>query len=56
MQAKSYPRDWMVPGRVRVKLLNDDGKPVNPDVPNSERRRHVQTAMLLPDSVSTACH
>lgn len=32
---KCYPRDWMVPGRVRVKLRNEDGSPVNPDIPTS---------------------
>lgn len=37
LQDKSYPRDWLVRGRVRVQLFNDDGKPVNPDIPNSKR-------------------
>lgn len=35
-QMKSYSRDWMVPGRVRVKLRNDDGSPVNPEIPSRE--------------------
>ena len=35
-QMKCYPRDWMVPGRVRVKLRKEDGTPVNPEVPTRE--------------------
>jgi hypothetical protein len=36
LQMKSYPRDWLVPGRVRVKLRNDDGSPCNSEVPSRE--------------------
>ncbi len=35
-QMKSYSRDWMVPGRVRVKLRNDDGSAVNPEISSRE--------------------
>jgi len=38
VQNKHYPRDWMIPGRLRVKLLNEDGTPANPDVPTRELR------------------
>lgn len=46
-EMKSYSRDWMVPGRVRVKLRNDDGSPVNPDIP-SRRALLVKVAELVP--------
>jgi hypothetical protein len=43
LQWKRYPRNWCVLpgkemsfGRLRVQLKNDDGSPVNPEVPNSE--------------------
>lgn len=38
-QDKQYPRDWWLSrGRVRVQLFNEDGTPVNPEVPNREWR------------------
>ncbi|PRW57351.1 signal recognition particle 19 kDa -like [Chlorella sorokiniana] len=46
-EMKCYPRDWMVPGRVRVKLRNDDGSPVNPDIP-SRRALLIKVAELVP--------
>lgn len=33
-QNKSYSRDWLSPGRVRVKLKQPNGKPVRPDIPS----------------------
>eukprot|EP00937_MAST-01D_sp_MAST-1D-sp2_P005269 g5269.t1 len=35
---KMYPRDWIQypPGRVRVRLLKDDGTPSNPDMTNKK--------------------
>jgi hypothetical protein len=35
-EMKSYPRDWLVPGRVRVRLRRDDGVLANPDIPSRE--------------------
>jgi len=35
-EGKTYPRDWMYRGRVRVQLKNDDGSPVNPSIPTSK--------------------
>ena len=34
LQRKRHPRDWKFPGRVRVQLKDENGKPVNPDVPD----------------------
>lgn len=31
---KHYPRQWWVPGRVRVHLFNADGTPCNPQIPD----------------------
>ena len=50
MQNKAYPRDWLIPGRVRVLLKHPDGTPVNPEIPNSAwalgcTRRLVRTTM-----------
>lgn len=36
----------MVPGRVRVKLRNEDGSPVNPDIPSSESSRQLAAAAV----------
>lgn len=36
LQLKFYSRDFLIPGRVRVQLFQPDGKPCNPDIPNSE--------------------
>jgi signal recognition particle subunit SRP19 len=33
---KAYPRDFFQVGRVRVKLTNDDGSPVNPAIRTSK--------------------
>lgn len=40
VQDKSYPRDWLVRGRLRVELKWSDGRPCNPDVPDSESLQH----------------
>eukprot|EP00808_Paulinella_micropora_P001440 g37204.t1 len=32
LENKSYPRDWMNRGRVRVLLWNDDGTPCHPEI------------------------
>eukprot|EP01016_Furgasonia_blochmanni_P012481 TRINITY_DN1617_c0_g1_i11.p1 TRINITY_DN1617_c0_g1~~TRINITY_DN1617_c0_g1_i11.p1 ORF type:complete len:182 (+),score=21.06 TRINITY_DN1617_c0_g1_i11:45-590(+) len=32
---KAYPRDWLIPGRVRVQIRNDAREPINPLVKNS---------------------
>ena len=34
VEVKHYPRDFMIRGRVRVQLCNEDGTPVNPAIPN----------------------
>lgn len=36
LQLKFYSRDFLVPGRVRIQLFNPDGKPCNPEIPNSK--------------------
>ncbi|PSC72194.1 signal recognition particle 19 kDa -like [Micractinium conductrix] len=46
-EMKSYPRDWLVPGRVRVKLRNDDGSLCNPDIP-TRRELLLKIANLVP--------
>lgn len=33
---KTYCRDYLTPGRIRVKLFDDNGKPVREDIPNRE--------------------
>eukprot|EP01024_Parvocaulis_polyphysoides_P003148 TRINITY_DN10878_c0_g1_i1.p1 TRINITY_DN10878_c0_g1~~TRINITY_DN10878_c0_g1_i1.p1 ORF type:complete len:165 (+),score=18.24 TRINITY_DN10878_c0_g1_i1:52-546(+) len=44
---KAYPRDWMQRGRVKVELFDDDGKPLNNDVP-SRKSLHIKVAELIP--------
>ncbi|EFN55031.1 hypothetical protein CHLNCDRAFT_134874 [Chlorella variabilis] len=46
-EMKSYPRDWMVPGRVRVKLRGEDGSLANPDIP-TRRALLLKVAELVP--------
>ncbi|KAE8981525.1 hypothetical protein PR001_g23388 [Phytophthora rubi] len=45
--AKKYPRDWLVSGRVRVRLVRDDGSPENPEVP-TRKALMVKMAELIP--------
>lgn len=33
---KLHPKDWANPGRVRVQLKNDSGRPISPKIKNSE--------------------
>lgn len=40
VEDKSYSRDWLIRGRIRVQLKTDDGKPLNPDIPT-------RTALML---------
>ena len=35
VQAKTYCRDFLQYGRARIRLLDDNGKPANPAIPNS---------------------
>ncbi|RLN26487.1 hypothetical protein BBJ28_00010415 [Nothophytophthora sp. Chile5] len=44
---KKYPRDWMVSGRVRVRLLREDGSPENPEFP-TRKQLMVKMAELIP--------
>jgi hypothetical protein len=47
IQEKHYPRSWWIRGRLRVELKGLDGKPVNPEVPNSEcGGRHVDHSVM----------
>lgn len=55
-QMKSYPRDWLVPGRVRVKLRNDDGSPCNAEVPSRELMLYRQGVLLSSTIASHAPH
>jgi hypothetical protein len=32
VQHKKYSKDWTTTGRIKVKMLNEDGTPVNPEV------------------------
>lgn len=32
---KAYPRDWINPGRIRIKLKSDDKTLTNPEIKNS---------------------
>eukprot|EP00887_Chlorella_sp_A99_P002125 scaffold21.g2125.t1 len=47
IEDKAYPRDWLIRGRVRVLLRNEDGSPVNPDVAN-RRTLLLKVAELVP--------
>ncbi|GLC46906.1 signal recognition particle 19kDa [Pleodorina starrii] len=47
IEAKHYPRDWLPKGRIRVQLKGDDGKPVNPEIPN-RRTLLLKLAELIP--------
>lgn len=35
-QNKAYPRNWLIRGRIRVQLKNEDGSLVNPEIPSRE--------------------
>ena len=50
---KMYPRDWICypPGRVRVRLKNDDGTPCSSDVPN-KKALLLQCGELIPKLAS----
>ncbi|GMF16826.1 unnamed protein product [Phytophthora lilii] len=45
--AKKYPRDWLVAGRVRVRLVRDDGSPENAEVP-TRKALMLKMAELVP--------
>ncbi|GMF50857.1 unnamed protein product [Phytophthora fragariaefolia] len=45
--SKKYPRDWLVSGRVRVRLVRDDGTPENADVP-TRKALMLKMAELVP--------
>lgn len=38
VQDKSYSRDWLVRGRIRVELKNTQGKPIVPDIPTRKSK------------------
>ena len=38
LQRKFYCKDFLSPGRARVRLFDDDGKPANPAIPDSALR------------------
>ena len=38
MQDKSYSRDWLVRGRIRVELKSAQGKPIVPDIPTRKSK------------------
>ncbi|GLD96423.1 hypothetical protein PINS_up005106 [Pythium insidiosum] len=44
---KKYARDWMVPGRIRVRLLKDDGSFENPEIQN-RKQLMLKMAELIP--------
>ena len=33
---KSYSKDWLVKGRIKVKLMNINGTLINDEIPNSK--------------------
>ncbi|EFJ39771.1 hypothetical protein VOLCADRAFT_78252 [Volvox carteri f. nagariensis] len=47
IEAKHYPRDWLPKGRIRVQLKGEDGKPINPEIPD-RRTLMVKLAELIP--------
>ncbi|KAJ2847390.1 signal recognition particle subunit [Coemansia brasiliensis] len=48
---KTHPRDFFRPGRVRVKLFDEQGRPMRPDIPNRKvLLRKVAEAMPLVDA------
>eukprot|EP01024_Parvocaulis_polyphysoides_P047355 TRINITY_DN4488_c1_g5_i1.p3 TRINITY_DN4488_c1_g5~~TRINITY_DN4488_c1_g5_i1.p3 ORF type:complete len:164 (+),score=30.90 TRINITY_DN4488_c1_g5_i1:624-1115(+) len=44
---KAYCRDWMVKGRIRVELFDDDGRPLSQEVPN-KKTLFIKIAELVP--------
>ena len=36
-QVKKHPRDYFSFGRLRIELLNPDGQPTNPQIPNKRK-------------------
>ncbi|RLM80561.1 signal recognition particle 19 kDa protein-like [Panicum miliaceum] len=44
---KSYPRDFLQVGRVRMQLKRDDGSPVNPEIV-TKKKLMLQVAELVP--------
>lgn len=47
IEDKSYSRDWLVRGRIRVQLKDSNGKPVNPEIP-SRTELMIRVAKLVP--------
>ncbi|CAH0476805.1 unnamed protein product [Peronospora belbahrii] len=45
--SKKYPRDWLVSGRIRVRLVRDDGSLENPEIPN-RKTLMLKMAELIP--------
>ncbi|CAN8075826.1 unnamed protein product [Agarophyton chilense] len=45
---KAYCRDYWQRGRIRVRLFDDDGKPVRSDIPN-RRTLYAKVAELIPE-------
>eukprot|EP01016_Furgasonia_blochmanni_P012483 TRINITY_DN1617_c0_g1_i2.p1 TRINITY_DN1617_c0_g1~~TRINITY_DN1617_c0_g1_i2.p1 ORF type:complete len:160 (+),score=27.60 TRINITY_DN1617_c0_g1_i2:241-720(+) len=50
---KAYPRDWLIPGRVRVQIRNDAREPINPLVKN-KRQLLLKLGELIPKLKSRA--
>eukprot|EP00727_Mastigamoeba_balamuthi_P007923 m51a1_g3751 putative signal recognition particle 19 kda (157) ;mRNA; r:76043-76597 len=47
LEDKAYSRDWMLRGRVRVRMYNEDGSPVVADIP-SKKVLLLRIAELIP--------
>ncbi|PNH08467.1 Signal recognition particle protein [Tetrabaena socialis] len=52
---KHYPRDYLPKGRIKVQLRGDDGKPINPDIPD-RRTLLLRLAELVPKHPGRAAH
>ena len=48
VQDKSYSRDWLVRGRIRIELKNAEGKPLNPEIPTSKSQLPLPLSVLCP--------
>ncbi|KAN0061394.1 signal recognition particle subunit [Thecaphora frezii] len=46
---KTHPQDWANPGRVKVMLFDDDGKPVNPNYSNKKQLFNAIAEILQPN-------
>lgn len=46
---KAHPRDWENPGRIKVQLFNQDGKPLHQKYPNKKELLRALAAIIQPE-------